>query len=375
MVNSGTASARRKVFINYRRTDNPDFVERIRDWFLMRYGRDSVFMDFDTIPPFTRFADFIRQKVKDSDVLIAIIGPQWVDLLRERLSQADEEDYVQLEIRLALEEGKLIAPICIKGAGVPRLADLPPELRPMLEYNMAHLNSGRSFLDNIELIMDAVERELAQLDGLALLTKDMESASAASTSPFNIREAITSFETASDQQDWQTALDWLARIRTSGYMPRFYPIDDYEREIHEQMRRTQIEQDYDVIRMMADRARKRREKPDRIWTALLELWRTNPGYDPDGLAVEFGPERTPINATLFITQDDQMLEAEGQVIGIPHFDAALLDQLPSVDLQAADALFEPEQLAALVQEPAQPERVSLAEVQALGMPIHLDNTD
>jgi hypothetical protein len=312
--------------------------------------------------------------VKDSDVLIAIIGPQWVDLLRERLSHADEEDYVQLEIRLALEEGKLIAPICIKGAGVPRLADLPPELRPMLEYNMAHLNSGRSFLDNIELIMDAVERELVQLDGLALVTKDMESASAASTSLFNIREAITSFETASDQQDWQTALDWLARIRTSGYMPRFYPIDDYEREIHEQMRRAQIEQDYDVIRMMADRARKRREKPDRIWTALLELWRTNPDYDPDGLAVEFGP-KAAINATLSITLDPFLIEAEGRVTGLGNFDATILDQLPSVDLQAADALFEPEQLAALVQESAQPERVTLTEAQALGVPIHLDNMD
>lgn len=29
----------RKIFVSYRRIDHVDFVERIRDWFVMRYGR------------------------------------------------------------------------------------------------------------------------------------------------------------------------------------------------------------------------------------------------------------------------------------------------------------------------------------------------
>src|SRR5512145_1622371 len=148
-MNNQSAVSKRRIFISYRRHDHPDFVERIRDWFLLRYGRDSVFMDFDNIPPFTRFADYIRQRVRECDVLIAIVGPSWMDTLREREQHADE-DYVRLEIRLALEEGKPIAPICIKGAAPPRVHDLPADLRPMLDYNVAFLNSGRDFLDNIE---------------------------------------------------------------------------------------------------------------------------------------------------------------------------------------------------------------------------------
>jgi hypothetical protein len=38
-----------KLFVNYRRADHPEFVETIRTWFLHRYGRENVFMDFDSI--------------------------------------------------------------------------------------------------------------------------------------------------------------------------------------------------------------------------------------------------------------------------------------------------------------------------------------
>jgi hypothetical protein len=345
MLGSKNPQPKRKIFINYRRMDNPDFVERIRDWFLMRYGRDSVFMDFDTIPPFTRFADFIRSKVKECDVLVAVIGPRWLELMRERGGQQDEEDYVQTEIKLALEEGKLIAPICIKGVSVPRAQDLPPELRPMLAYNVAHLNSGRSFLDNIELIMDAVERELAGLEGLTLISHDMRSTEFATPSGFNIRLAIASFEEASEKHDWQTALDWLSRIRASGFMPRFYPIDDYEREIRDAMRLEAIERDYDVIRLMAQRTLKRREDPSRIWTALLDFWQANPGYDPDAFAAQFGPQvmaGDEFEPEMGETASPALIES-----AIEHFDDNILDGLDTINPADADGIFDLDVLASL----------------------------
>ena len=74
----------RKIFISYRRSDNPDFVDRIRDWFIHRYGRANVFMDFDSIPPGVKFADYIRATIQQSDTVIAVIGPRWLELLREK---------------------------------------------------------------------------------------------------------------------------------------------------------------------------------------------------------------------------------------------------------------------------------------------------
>lgn len=155
------SSSIRKVFICYRRIDNPDFAERIRDKFITHYQRENVFMDFDSIPPFTKFADYIREKVVECDVLIAVIGPRWLELLQEKAKRF-QDDYVRIEIGLALQEGKLVAPICIKGAAIPALDEIPPELKSMFDYHVAVIDSGINFLENIDRIVDAVEQELAR---------------------------------------------------------------------------------------------------------------------------------------------------------------------------------------------------------------------
>ncbi|MBC7814114.1 MAG: toll/interleukin-1 receptor domain-containing protein, partial [Burkholderiales bacterium] len=236
----------RKVFVSYRRIDNPDFVERIRDWFMQRYGRPNVFMDFDNIPPFTPFADYIRERVRECDVLIAIIGPRWLELLREKTFDP-ADDYVRVEIRLALEENKLIAPICIKGAAVPHGDDLPDDLRALIGYNAAHLDSGRTFLDNIELIMDAVEQELARRERVQV---DIGNVEAMTTAPFELHDAILNFHSAADSNEWKAALMWLERIRQSKQAPRFFRLDEYENEIRAEIENEAAERDYKVIRIM-----------------------------------------------------------------------------------------------------------------------------
>ena len=145
----------RKIFISYRRADNPDFADRIRDWFINRYGRANVFMDFDTIPPGVMFADYIRLAMQQSDAVVAIIGHRWLDLLKERAA-AFEDDYVRIELALALELGKPITPICISGAPVPPRVSLPPDLRSLLDFNIAFLDRT-NFYERIERIIASVE--------------------------------------------------------------------------------------------------------------------------------------------------------------------------------------------------------------------------
>ncbi len=352
---SPTISTRRKIFINYRRADNPDFVERIRDWFAWTYGRDSVFMDFDTIPPFTPFADFIRDKVRECDVLVAIIGPRWMDLLRERVEQGDDEDYVQLEIRLALEEGKPIAPICIKNAPPPRARDLPNPLRPMLEYNMAKLDAGRHFLDNIEMLIDSLEQEMSRLDGLKLINQDIEQTS------FDIMEALRSSQEAAERSDWKLALDWLTRIRLSGFAPVWYPLEDYEAEAREGLRLQEADWNYNFIRTMAQRALKGREDRARVWEALQAFWQKFPSYDPDDLESEF--------ATLHdLEEPTKPAAALENEIAAPSIDWAFLDHLSEVDESEADELFNDDQVASVVEELPLPNKaVSFEEAQALGL--------
>lgn len=358
MVQAGSLP-KRKIFINYRRADNPDFVERIRDWFAWKYGRDSVFMDFDTIPPFTPFADFIREQVRECDVLVTIIGPEWLRLLRDRVEQQDEEDYVQLEIRLAIEEGKPIAPICIKKAPIPRARDLPADLRPMLDYNMAGLDSGKHFLDNIEMLMDSLEQELSRLDGLKLINQDIQQV------PFDIMTTLQRYQEAAEQGNWQRALDWLNQIRASGFAPAWYPLDDYEAEAREGLRIQEAERSYNFIRMMAERAVRGREERARVWEALEAFWEKYPGYDPDDLTGNFRP---PSQAYVsdFGTSHEELVIEKYPSTGI--FDPAIFEQLDRVDLQAADDLFDTDQVQAVTEAlPRDDASFSLEDAERLGL--------
>ncbi|HEX2906152.1 MAG TPA: toll/interleukin-1 receptor domain-containing protein [Phototrophicaceae bacterium] len=366
-MNNQPAVSKRKIFISYRRNDHPDFVERIRDWFLLRYGRDSVFMDFDNIPPFTRFADYIRQRVRECDVLIAIVGPSWMDTLREREHHADE-DYVRLEIRLALEEGKPIAPICIKGAAPPRVQDLPADLRPMLDYHMAFLNSGRDFLDNIERVVNAVEELLARLEMFSSVTQDIQSYR---PPEFDVQAAILSFQTAADQQDWQSAQHWLAAIRDSGFMPRFYPIEDYEQEVRDALEREAAQRDYAIIRLMAGRARQGRENPARIWQALEAFWRLHPAYDPDDLTSEFRPDQVVAKVVGELSKLTKEA-TEALPSSARDSDAQLADLLHQLDAAEADEFFEPDALDEAFVSPFPADSIDLEKAVELGLITDMD---
>lgn len=152
------------VFISYRRADHPDFVERMRDWFMNNgYDDARVFMDLSNMPYFTDFAEFIREKVLASNVVLVVIGPQWLDILHERAT-GDEIDYVRLEIAIALEAGKVVAPLCIKGAKMPSRDDLQdfPDLKGITRYHAPELDSGRVFLKNIADIIGGLESEVVR---------------------------------------------------------------------------------------------------------------------------------------------------------------------------------------------------------------------
>lgn len=65
------------IFISYRRSDSQDITGRIHDHLSREYGRESVFIDVDNIPPGVDFQDHINRVVTNCDVLLPIIGPAW----------------------------------------------------------------------------------------------------------------------------------------------------------------------------------------------------------------------------------------------------------------------------------------------------------
>ena len=67
-----------KLFISYRRGDSADVTGRIYDRLEARFGRESVFIDVDTIPPGVDFREHIERAVGQADVVLVVIGPDWL---------------------------------------------------------------------------------------------------------------------------------------------------------------------------------------------------------------------------------------------------------------------------------------------------------
>jgi hypothetical protein len=64
-----------KIFINYRRGDDPGFAGRLFDRLEEAFTADRIFIDIDNIEPGLDFVRVLEDQVDRCDVLLAVIGP------------------------------------------------------------------------------------------------------------------------------------------------------------------------------------------------------------------------------------------------------------------------------------------------------------
>jgi hypothetical protein len=113
------------VFVSYRREDSAPYAGRLCDHLSGEFGSDRVFMDVQDIAPGADFTEAIASTVGRCDVMVAVIGPRWLELLRSR---AGQRDFVSEEISHALRRRIPVIPALVAGAAMPAEQDLPPEL-------------------------------------------------------------------------------------------------------------------------------------------------------------------------------------------------------------------------------------------------------
>ena len=85
------------VFISYRRDDTKGFAGALLRDLNKRIGSDLVFMDTEDIQGGTEFPSVLVEAVTSSDVVLALIGPRWLEARNAagRLRLEDPEDFVR----------------------------------------------------------------------------------------------------------------------------------------------------------------------------------------------------------------------------------------------------------------------------------------
>lgn len=152
-----------QIFISYRRADSAANVGRLFDWLTRQFGEqpirfDDVFVDTDGIQPGDDFVEVLQQRLATADIVLVIIGPQWLSIANangRRLDQAN--DFVRLEVAGALAAGKRVIPVLVGGAAMPSAEQLPEPLRALATRNAIAIDDAlHSFANDFDRLVDAI---------------------------------------------------------------------------------------------------------------------------------------------------------------------------------------------------------------------------
>jgi len=142
------------VFISYRREDSEGQARALFQDLVARLGRDSVFMDVDSIGLGRDFRAVLQERLATCDVMLALIGRDWVDGKdksgRRRLDIPG--DFVRMEITAALKRNIPVTPLLLHGAQMPTVEQLPEDLSDLAYRNGFELSHNRWESDVQELV-------------------------------------------------------------------------------------------------------------------------------------------------------------------------------------------------------------------------------
>lgn len=152
----------RKLFISYRRDDAEEAAGRLSDHLVTQFGRENIFMDVDGIDPGRDFRKVIDETLTQCDVLLGVIGKNWIDAKdasgNRRLE--DPSDFVRLEIASALRRDIPVIPVRVQGATIPKADQLPDDLKDFSYRNAVELTHER-WNSDVQVLVEKLHRVLA----------------------------------------------------------------------------------------------------------------------------------------------------------------------------------------------------------------------
>jgi len=152
------------IFISYRRGGHIDVVSSLGDRLAEYFGCDQVFLDISSIRLGARFPDVLKERLHDSEVVLAVIHAQWFTECNangiRRLD--DKEDWVRQELEIALQADKKIIPILLDEVPTPGADELPESIRDVSTRQAHRIRAGSRDSD-IEELISQVHNDVAPL--------------------------------------------------------------------------------------------------------------------------------------------------------------------------------------------------------------------
>lgn len=150
-----------KIFISYRRDDSAYVAHQIRDALGEPFGEENIIFDVESIPLGADFRAYLNDQIEQCDVLLALLGDQWLGTLTER--HADPADFVRIEIEAALKRNIPVIPVLVGKATMPNESELPEALVPLAYRNATEVRAGADFRSQLARLVMALEQLLSTI--------------------------------------------------------------------------------------------------------------------------------------------------------------------------------------------------------------------
>jgi len=147
-------------------------------------------MDIDNIPFGTDFRSHIQAVLQETEVLIVVIGPQWLGTdAAGAVRMSQDSDPVRAEIEAAQARSLPLIPVLVDGARMPASAELPASFKDFAFLNAAEVATGRDFHPHLDRLIGAIDRTVAARALADVGRRALVGASWTTDAPFRETEA------------------------------------------------------------------------------------------------------------------------------------------------------------------------------------------
>jgi hypothetical protein len=160
-----------EIFLSYRRSDDPGYVGRLADSLQQKFGQDSVYRDVDSERAGGNWKRSVARSVAGTQVVLAVIGPEWQDLLAA--GPSEERDWVRFELNQAKTLDIPVIPVRLAQAAFDQGRDIE-DLNWLKDLQFFELADGQG---RWETDITRLAEEVARITQLKLRTADQSSAS------------------------------------------------------------------------------------------------------------------------------------------------------------------------------------------------------
>lgn len=147
------------IFVSYRTMDARYGAASAHEALAGRFGRDRVFLDSASIPAGARYPEEIYAALDQVNVLVVLIGPEWISTDGTARPIDREDDWVRREIRHAISRKIMIVPVLLDGVSLPGGGELPEDVRDLVRHQYIEVRH-RSLADDLARLGDTVAQSL-----------------------------------------------------------------------------------------------------------------------------------------------------------------------------------------------------------------------